>query len=80
MNQQMATLVSWKKLIIKYSDVNESNVYQNHHVIKRVGILSLKKLSFKDIYLILILNTANKPTSSIYLLENTTLDLSKIYL
>lgn len=80
MNQQIATLVRWKQLIIKYSDVNESNVCQNHHVIKIVGILSLKKLSSKDIYLILILNTANKPTSSNYLFENTTLDWSKIHL
>ena len=45
----------------------------------------LKELGFssKEIYSILISNILNKPTSNIYfekLLENTTLDWSKIYL
>ena len=43
----------------------------------------ITSLSFKELYSILIPNTLSKPTSNIYfekLLENTTLDWSKIYL
>ena len=42
----------------------------------------ITSLSSKELYSILIPNTLNKPTSNIYfekLLENTTLDWSKIY-
>ena len=45
--------------------------------------MSRGKLSSEEIYLILISNTVNKPTSNIYfekLFENTTLDRGKIYL
>ena len=59
------------------------DLYQNHHVIKGVRILSLDKLSSKKIYSILISNTVNKPTSNLYfekLFENATLAWSKIYL
>ena len=44
----------WKKLIFDYSDINENDLYQNHHVIKGARILSLSKLSSKEIYSILI--------------------------
>ena len=50
---------------------------------KELEILSLNKLSSKEIYSILIPKTVNKPTSNIYfekLFANTTLDWSKIYL
>ena len=43
----------------------------------------ITSLSFKELYSILIPNTLSKPASNIYfekLLENTTLDWSKIYL
>ena len=45
--------------------------------------MSRDKLSSEEIYLIIISNTVNKPTSNIYfekLFENTTLDRGKIYL
>ena len=73
----------WKKLIIKYIDINENNVYQNHGVVDGARVLSLDKLSFKEIYSILISNSDNKPTSNTYierLFKNTNLDWSKIYL
>ena len=73
----------WKKIIFDYSDINENDLCQNHHVIKGARILPLDKLSSKEIYSILISNIVNKPTSNIYfekLFENTTLDWNKIYL
>ena len=63
-------------------DINENNLCQNHHVIKRARILPLDKLSSKEIHSILISNILNKPTSNIYfekLFENATLDWNKIY-
>ena len=63
-------------------DINENDLCQNHHVIKRARILPLDKLSSKEIYSILISNILNKPTSNIYfekLFENTALDWNKIY-
>ena len=73
----------WKTLISNYSNVDEKNLYQNHHVIKGARILYTEKLSSKKIYLTLISNFVNKRTSNIYpekLFENTTLDWTKIYL
>ena len=73
----------WKKVIFDYSDINENDLCQNHHVIKGARILPLDKLSSKEIYSILISNIVNKPTSNIYfekLFENTTHDWNKIYL
>ena len=69
--------------VFDYNDINENDLFQNHHVIKRARILSLEKLFSKEIYSILISNIVNKPTSNIYfekLFENTTLDWNKIYL
>ena len=73
----------WKNLIFNYTGTNENDLYQNHHVIKGARILFVNKLSSKEMYAVLILNTVNKPTSNIYFeksFENTTLDWSKIYL
>ena len=72
----------WKQISFDYSDINENDLRQNHHVIKGARILPLDKLSSKEIYSILISNIVNKPTSNIYfekLFENTTLDWNKIY-
>ena len=52
--------VRWKKLIFNYSDINDNHFYQNHHVIKGARILSLGKLSSKEIDSILISNTFKK--------------------
>ena len=52
--------VRWKKPIFNYSDINDSHFYQNHHVIKGARILSLGKLSSKEIGSILILNIFKK--------------------
>lgn len=41
--------------LVEYSDVIENNVYENHHVMKEATIL-IEKLSFKEVYLILISN------------------------
>ena len=67
----------WKQKVFDHSDNNENDLCQNHHVIKGATILPLGKLSSKEIYLILISNIVNKPTSNIYfekLFENTTPD------
>ena len=67
----------WKRIVFDYNDINENDLFQNHHVIKRARILSLEKLFSKEIYSILISNIVNKPTSNIYfekLFENKTLD------
>ena len=72
----------WKTLS-NYSDIEEKNLYHSHNVIKEASILSINKLSSKEIYLILISNIFRKPTSNVYfekLFENTTLDWSKVYL
>ena len=74
---------SWKKITFDYSDINESDLCQNHHVIKGTRILPLDKLSSKEIYSILISSNVSKPTSNIYfekLFEYATLDWNKIYL
>ena len=73
----------WKKIIFDYSDINENDLCQNHHVIKGARTLPHDKLSSKEVYSILILNNVNKPPSKIYfekLFENTTFDWNKIYL
>ena len=55
-----------KKIIFDYSDTNENDLYQTHHVNKRARILSIKKLSSMEMYSILISNTVNKPIPNIY--------------
>ena len=73
----------WKKITFDYSDINENDLCQNHHVIKGARTLPHDKLSSKEVYSILILNNVNKPPSKIYfekLFENTTFDWNKIYL
>ena len=73
----------WKKIFFDCSNINESDLCQNHHVIKGVRIVSPDKLSSKKISSVSIANIVNKPTSNIYfekLFENTTLDWYKIYL
>ena len=52
----------WKRIFFDYNDINENDLFQNHHVIKRARILSLEKLFSKEIYSILISNIVNKPT------------------
>ena len=39
----------WKTLISNYSDIDEENLCQNHHVTKEARILSTNKLSSKKI-------------------------------
>ena len=79
----MQFLRDGKKIIFDYSDINENDLCQNHHVIKGARTLPHDKLSSKEVYSILILNNVNKPPSKIYfekLFENTTFDWNKIYL
>ena len=73
----------WKKITFDYSDINENDLCQNHHVIEGARIIPPDKLSSKEIYSILISNIVNKPTLNIHfekLFQNTTLDWNKIYL
>ena len=55
-----AVLVRRDKLNFDYSDIDENDLYQNHHVIKGARILSLHKLSCNKIYSILIWNNVKK--------------------
>ena len=64
--QNHRILTRWKTLISNYSDIDKKNLYQNHHVIKGIRILSTDKLSSTEIYLILISSIAHKPTANIY--------------
>ena len=65
LNWNMQFLQDGKKLIFDHSDINENDLYQNHHIIK-ARILSLNKISSKEIYSILISNTVNEPTLNNY--------------
>ena len=40
----------WKTLTSKYSDTDKENLCQNNHVIKGARVLSIDKLSSKEIY------------------------------
>ena len=44
-----ANLTRCKTLISSYSDIDEKNLYQNHHVIKRARISATGKLFSKEI-------------------------------
>ena len=75
--------LKWKQIVFDYSDINENDLCQNHHLIKGARILPLDKLSSNKIYLILRSNIVNKPTSNIYFeksSENITIGWNKIYL
>ena len=39
-----------EKTNFNYSDINENDLYQNHHFIRGAKILHLDKLSSKEIY------------------------------
>ena len=78
-----AILARWEKVIFVYSDINKNGLYQNHHVIKEPGFLSVNNLFSKEKCSILMWNAVNKQTSNVSfekLFENTTLVWSKIYL
>ena len=40
----------WKKTNFDYGDINENDLYQNHHFIRGAKILPLDKLSSKEMY------------------------------
>ena len=67
----------WKQIIFNYSDIKESDLCQNHHVIKGARNLPRDKLFSQEIYSVFVSNIVIKPNSNIYfekLFENTTLD------
>ena len=55
----------WKTLNSNYSDIDEENLCQNHHVIKGARIFSTNKFSSKEIYSILSWNITNLPQTSV---------------
>ena len=63
---------------------NESNLLVlNYHLIKNARILTLGKLTAKEVYLVLVLSLKNKPTSQSYFensFPNYTFDWKQIYL
>ena len=46
---QYAISAKWKTLISNYSDIDDKNLHQNHHIIKGTRILSTNKLTSKEI-------------------------------
>ena len=55
----------------------------DHHLIKRARILTLEKLSSKELYSILITKLTNKPSSNVYfekIFPNIKLNWRKIYI
>ena len=74
----------WKDKIKQNLSKNESNLLVlNHHLIKNARILTLDKLTAKEIYSILISSLKNKPTSQNYFensFPNYTFDWKQIYL
>ena len=74
----------WKNKIKQNLTKNESNPpVLNHHLIKSGRILTLDRLTIKEIYLVLISSFKNKPTSQSYFgnsFPNYTFDWKQIYL
>ena len=60
-----------KRLTFDYSDINYNDSYQNHHIVKGVGNLSLDKLSSKRKCSILISNIVNKKKLYTFRITNT---------
>ena len=58
------------KTIIKQNPGNANELLiQDHHLIKEAQILTLEKLSSKELYSILIIKSTNKPSSNVYFEE-----------
>ena len=74
----------WKNKIKQNLTKNESNLLVlNHHLIKTARILTLGKITAKEIYSIFISSLKNKPTSKCYFensFPNYTFDSKQIYL
>ena len=72
------------KTIIKQNPGNFSDLlFQDHHLIKGARILTLEKLSSKELYSILITKSINKLSSNVYfekIFPNMKFDWRKIYI
>ena len=72
------------KTIIKQNPGNVSDLLiHDHHLIKGARILTLEKLSSKELYSILITKLTNKPSSNVYfekIFPNIKLNWRKIYI
>ena len=79
-----AILQIWKNKIKQNLTKSESNLLNlNHHLIKNARILTLDKLTAKEIYSVLISSLKNKPTCQSYfenLFPNYTFDWAQFFL
>ena len=75
---------TWKNKVKQNFTKSESNLLVlNHHFIRNARILTLDKLTAKEIYSVLVLSLKNKPTSQNYFensFRNYTFDRKQIYL
>ena len=75
--------LKWKAIIKQNPGKVSDLLIHDHHLIKKARILTLEKLSSKELYSILITKFKNKPSSNVYfekILPNMKLDWIKIYI
>ena len=58
---------TWKRIISDYSDVNQNDLFQNHHVIKGARILPVDKFFSEEIHSILISNIVYRNLKHLFL-------------
>ena len=63
LQQKLAITHKWKTNIVRKPGNVSNHLIQDHHLIKEARILTLEKLSSKELYSILITKFANKPSS-----------------
>lgn len=72
----------WRN-IIKQNKDNLDLVFLDHHLIRNSRILSLNKITSKELYSILISKINNKPSSNLYfeyLFKDNSIEWKKIYM
>ena len=61
---------AWKNIVQNNINNNGSLTIKDHHVIRRTRIVSINKLTARELYSTLMSNIENKPTSQIYFENN----------
>ena len=60
-----AILSNWRNIIKQNNDINMFTTTE-HHLIQNSGVLTVQKVTSKELYWILITTTEHKPTSQKY--------------
>ena len=58
---------TWKDIVQNNINNNGSLTFKDHHILQSTRILSINKLTARELYSILMSNIENKPTSRIYM-------------